>query len=233
MPSATIRSGASVSSRLRAFRAMRTARSNAICSNAPSMRRPGKKNEQIVSALGGKMRRSGASAPFPAAPHRPRVLLVLRSRSVMYIPLGYTSRVHDDAFNSFHQQSQPGGPLAQAGRISRRRTPGRDHQDRTEPDHQPRGKALGRLVRGWAARIEGFHDETNAAEGRRPRAPLMLRYMLDTNICIHVAKNYPPKLRERFNRLAEQLCISSVTLAELCYGAEKSEIGRASCRERV
>jgi tRNA(fMet)-specific endonuclease VapC len=50
----------------------------------------------------------------------------------------------------------------------------------------------------------------------------MLRYMLDTNICIHVAKNYPPKLRERFNRLAEQLCISSVTLAELCYGAEKS-----------
>jgi tRNA(fMet)-specific endonuclease VapC len=50
----------------------------------------------------------------------------------------------------------------------------------------------------------------------------MLQYMLDTNICTHVVKNYPPKLRERFNRLAEQLCISSVTLAELCYGAEKS-----------
>src|SRR5215468_6768207 len=50
----------------------------------------------------------------------------------------------------------------------------------------------------------------------------MLRYMLDTNICIYVIKNYPPKLRERFDRLAEQLCMSSVTLAELYYGAGKS-----------
>jgi tRNA(fMet)-specific endonuclease VapC len=50
----------------------------------------------------------------------------------------------------------------------------------------------------------------------------MLQYMLDTNICIYVIKNYPPKLRERFNRLAEQLCMSSITLAELVYGAEKS-----------
>jgi tRNA(fMet)-specific endonuclease VapC len=30
----------------------------------------------------------------------------------------------------------------------------------------------------------------------------MLQYMLDTNLCIYVIKNYPPKLRERFNRLA-------------------------------
>lgn len=50
----------------------------------------------------------------------------------------------------------------------------------------------------------------------------MLQYMLDTNICIYVMKNYPPKLEERFNRLAEQLCISSITLGELYYGAEKS-----------
>jgi tRNA(fMet)-specific endonuclease VapC len=47
-------------------------------------------------------------------------------------------------------------------------------------------------------------------------------YMLDTNICIYVIKNYPPKLKERFNRHAEQLCISAVTLGELHYGAEKS-----------
>ena len=46
--------------------------------------------------------------------------------------------------------------------------------------------------------------------------------MLDTNICIYVIKNYPAKLRERFNRLAEQLSISSITLGELYYGAEKS-----------
>jgi tRNA(fMet)-specific endonuclease VapC len=50
----------------------------------------------------------------------------------------------------------------------------------------------------------------------------MLAYMLDTNICIHVMKHYPPELREQFNALAEQLCISSITLGELHYGAEKS-----------
>ena len=50
----------------------------------------------------------------------------------------------------------------------------------------------------------------------------MLRYMLDTNICIHVMKNYPLNLRQKFNSLAEQLCISSITLGELHYGAEKS-----------
>ena len=50
----------------------------------------------------------------------------------------------------------------------------------------------------------------------------MLRYMLDTNICIYVIKNRPEGLRERFNRLADQLCISAVTLAEIIYGAEKS-----------
>src|SRR5688572_23576297 len=50
----------------------------------------------------------------------------------------------------------------------------------------------------------------------------MLVYMLDTNICIHVMRTYPPGLQEKFNLLAEQLCISSITLGELHYGAEKS-----------
>jgi tRNA(fMet)-specific endonuclease VapC len=50
----------------------------------------------------------------------------------------------------------------------------------------------------------------------------MLQYMLDTSICINVIRNYPPELRERFNGLAEELCMSSVTLGELHYGAEKS-----------
>jgi tRNA(fMet)-specific endonuclease VapC len=50
----------------------------------------------------------------------------------------------------------------------------------------------------------------------------MLTYMLDTNICIYVMKNYPETLREKFNSLAEQLCVSSITLGELHYGAEKS-----------
>ena len=50
----------------------------------------------------------------------------------------------------------------------------------------------------------------------------MLTYMLDTNICIYVMKIYPPAVREKFNALADQLCISSITLGELHYGAEKS-----------
>lgn len=50
----------------------------------------------------------------------------------------------------------------------------------------------------------------------------MLAYMLDTNICIYVMKTYPTSVREKFNQLAEQLCISSITLGELHYGAEKS-----------
>ena len=50
----------------------------------------------------------------------------------------------------------------------------------------------------------------------------MLAYMLDTNICIYVMKNYPLSLLEKFNALSEQLCISSITRGELHYGAEKS-----------
>jgi len=50
----------------------------------------------------------------------------------------------------------------------------------------------------------------------------MLQYMLDTNICILVLKTYPAELRERFNELAEQLAISSITLAELHHGVERS-----------
>ncbi|WP_127077132.1 type II toxin-antitoxin system tRNA(fMet)-specific endonuclease VapC [Rhodomicrobium lacus] len=50
----------------------------------------------------------------------------------------------------------------------------------------------------------------------------MLAYMLDTNICIYVMKIYPPAVRDKFNALAEQLCISSITLGELHYGAQKS-----------
>jgi tRNA(fMet)-specific endonuclease VapC len=49
----------------------------------------------------------------------------------------------------------------------------------------------------------------------------MLQYMIDTSICIQVIKTYPPELLERFNTLAEQLCISVITLGELHYGAAR------------
>src|SRR5260370_35670959 len=50
----------------------------------------------------------------------------------------------------------------------------------------------------------------------------MLAYMLDTDISIYLMRNYPAQLRERFEELAGQLCISSITLGELHFGAEKS-----------
>ena len=50
----------------------------------------------------------------------------------------------------------------------------------------------------------------------------MAQYLLDTNICIHILTRRPERLGQKFERLADQLCISSITLAELLYGAEKS-----------
>lgn len=50
----------------------------------------------------------------------------------------------------------------------------------------------------------------------------MLKYMLDTNICIFTIKNRPQRVREAFNRHNGQLCLSSISLMELIYGAEKS-----------
>ena len=52
---------------------------------------------------------------------------------------------------------------------------------------------------------------------------MSLRYMLDTNICIAVLRQAPPALLGRFSRHAAQICISTVTLAELHYGAENSK----------
>ena len=50
----------------------------------------------------------------------------------------------------------------------------------------------------------------------------MLRYLLDTNLCIRVLRDRPAKLRERFNAEASGLCISDVVLYEWLYGAERS-----------
>jgi tRNA(fMet)-specific endonuclease VapC len=51
----------------------------------------------------------------------------------------------------------------------------------------------------------------------------MLKYMLDTNIVIYVIKRKPIKSLDTFNLHAGQMSISSITLAELIHGAEKSE----------
>ena len=50
----------------------------------------------------------------------------------------------------------------------------------------------------------------------------MLKYMLDTNIVIYTMKNRPARVRAAFKKHDGQMCISSITLGELIYGAEKS-----------
>lgn len=50
----------------------------------------------------------------------------------------------------------------------------------------------------------------------------MLRYLLDTNLCIRVLRDRPQGLRERFNTHAEALCTSTIVLTELLHGAAKS-----------
>lgn len=51
-----------------------------------------------------------------------------------------------------------------------------------------------------------------------------MKYMLDTNICIYIIKKKPEKVFQRFRMLkAGDVCISSITLAELEYGVQKSE----------
>ena len=50
-----------------------------------------------------------------------------------------------------------------------------------------------------------------------------MRYMLDTNICIYVIKHKPEKAFRKIQTIhPEDVCISSVTYAELVHGVEKS-----------
>lgn len=50
----------------------------------------------------------------------------------------------------------------------------------------------------------------------------MLKFMLDTNICIFTIKDRPQEVRSAFKQHHGQMCISTVTLLELIFGAEKS-----------
>ena len=52
----------------------------------------------------------------------------------------------------------------------------------------------------------------------------MLRFLLDTNIVIYVLKRRPVEVLSTFNANASRMAISSITLAELLHGAEKSTL---------
>lgn len=49
-------------------------------------------------------------------------------------------------------------------------------------------------------------------------------YLLDTNICIYVIRKRPSQVIKKLTSLStSDVCISSITLAELEYGVEKSD----------
>lgn len=52
---------------------------------------------------------------------------------------------------------------------------------------------------------------------------MALQALLDTNICIYIARNRPPLVAARFAQAAPgSLGISLITWGELCFGADKS-----------
>ncbi len=51
-----------------------------------------------------------------------------------------------------------------------------------------------------------------------------MKYMLDTNICIFLIKNKPESVIQKFiQNKPEDICISSITYAELMHGVENSK----------
>lgn len=51
-----------------------------------------------------------------------------------------------------------------------------------------------------------------------------MKYMLDTNICIYLIRNKPIQVLKKLQQIkASEVCISSITLAELEYGIKKSQ----------
>ena len=57
----------------------------------------------------------------------------------------------------------------------------------------------------------------------------MLRYLIDTDICIYVSRNPTRSLRAKFEALEfGEAAISAINFGEMFFGAEKSKYGPAS-----
>lgn len=51
-----------------------------------------------------------------------------------------------------------------------------------------------------------------------------MKFLLDTNICIYLIKKKPPQVLEKFKSYSVgEIGVSSITVAELQYGVEKSQ----------
>jgi tRNA(fMet)-specific endonuclease VapC len=60
------------------------------------------------------------------------------------------------------------------------------------------------------------------------------RFLLDTNICIHIRRRRPPEVLARFQRLKPgEAVLSVITYGELVYGVEKSEMREHAIRQLI
>jgi len=51
-----------------------------------------------------------------------------------------------------------------------------------------------------------------------------MKYLLDTNICIYIIKQKPPQVLDRFQEhTVGDIGVSSITVAELAFGVQKSQ----------
>lgn len=58
------------------------------------------------------------------------------------------------------------------------------------------------------------------------------RFLLDTNICIHIRRQRPAQVLARFQRLKPgEAVLSVITYGELFYGAEKSQFREQAMRQ--
>jgi tRNA(fMet)-specific endonuclease VapC len=58
------------------------------------------------------------------------------------------------------------------------------------------------------------------------------RFLLDTNICIHIRRQRPPEVLARFQRLKPgEAVLSVITYGELIYGVEKSQFREQAMKQ--
>ena len=51
-----------------------------------------------------------------------------------------------------------------------------------------------------------------------------MMFLIDTNICIYIINDHPPEVVQKFREIGVgNICISSITVSELQYGAYKSK----------
>ena len=84
------------------------------------------------------------------------------------------------------------------------------------------------LLHGWhGCQNHGYlvlYLDVLAEELDAYKSGLLMKYLLDTNICIYLIKNHPPQVLENFRTHSlPEVAISTITVFELEYGVAKSQ----------